>query len=98
MFLLNEVYHNLQRIYYKFTIQNVSIKYSDGTMFDDFFIDLQYKMFLLNLVFQIYQITHLLNLQYKMFLLNENGKCKFDLKFKFTIQNVSIKYYKRFWG
>ena len=70
MFLLNyikgvNIYDNIA-----FTIQNVSIKLKTGDRNVEGLINLQYKMFLLNLLLVKLSYLQLLNLQYKMFLLN----------------------------
>ena len=70
MFLLNPVKFTLNEVDKKFTIQNVPIKferlYRDEITKDN----LQYRMFLLNLVEQSVQVQVLYHLQYRMFLLN----------------------------
>ena len=48
MFLLNSYYNYTSEIVSAFTIQNVSIKLEEKKSFAEMYMDLQYKMFLLN--------------------------------------------------
>ena len=59
-------------ILFRFTIQNVSIKWVKLLKDYSVIINLQYKMFLLNYHQYIYHQYDILHLQYKMFLLNIN--------------------------
>ena len=51
MFLLNNFHNGNDKIYKRFTIQNVSIKFLKKLINKFSLVNLQYKMFLLNLIF-----------------------------------------------
>ena len=70
MFLLNKKERNYEYSNTKFTIQNVSIKSRNEIRKGLSGFDLQYKMFLLNLISIPKFLNHIPYLQYKMFLLN----------------------------
>ena len=70
MFLLNNQANNTLLTSLKFTIQNVPIKLSFQMNFTESFINLQYKMFLLNMDMNEINVLPSIDLQYKMFLLN----------------------------